>query len=289
MNEVEKFLNGTVFTSDSIQRVFIVGCGHSGTSLLYRTVGNLPTVLCQGRETGLFLTKKKNKEGFIRKTVAEWDEECISRGFKLWVEKTPKHVTQIATIRRLVPGAKFIFIYRNGRDVFRSLVARGYTPEKAVQRWVDDNLAMVKLAHSTDVFSIRFEDFIDAGEVLSIVEGICNFVRIRCSELHKVLALQGPWKALDPKGKAICTRYRNDTQKFYDLEESLLIHMGKPVGLRDTDLTGKQHGALRRWQLSQPWQDLSYTNAPNMSAEFYSIFNSSKEASKLMNYFQYLE
>lgn len=288
MNETEMFLNDTVLTSDSIQRVFIVGCGHSGTSLLYRTVGNLPTVLCQGYETGLFLTKKKDKEKTIRKTVLEWDKDCISRGFKLWVEKTPKHVTQIATIKKLVPGAKFIFIYRNGRDVFRSLLARGYTPEKAVQRWVDDNLAMVRVIHSTDVFSIRFEDFVDAGEVLSIVGGLCNFLSIKCSEFHKLLALQGPWKALDPKAKGICTKYRNDTQKSSDLEQSLLRHMGQPVGLRDTDLTGKQHATLRRWQLSQPWQDLSYSTAPNMSAEFWSVFNSSKPASKLMNYFQYL-
>lgn len=289
VEEVGKFPNETSFTSDSIERVFIVGCGHSGTTLLYRTIGNLPTVLCRGYETELFLTGLKPKtDETIKNTVLTWDKECLSRGFKLWVEKTPKHITKIATIKSLVPGAKFVFIYRNGRDVFRSLVARGYTAEAAVQRWVDDNLAMIRTIPSTNVFSIRFEDFTDAGKVLSVVGGICQFLGIRCSELQKVLALQAPWKALDSTWKGLCTQYWDDTQKFDDLEESLLVHMGKPVGLRDTDLTGKQHHALRRWQLSQPWQDLSHSTGPNMSAKLWGVFNSSKAATRLMNYFQYL-
>lgn len=71
-----------------INRIFVVGCGHSGTSLLLRTIGNLPGVRCFSIETGLFLHNRPEKE--IVETLAVWDKETSEAEFPAWVEKTPK-------------------------------------------------------------------------------------------------------------------------------------------------------------------------------------------------------
>lgn len=268
-----------------ITRAFIVGCGHSGTTLLYRTVGNLPGMLCRGTETGVFINPLYKP--IIKIVLTKWDVEAYQGGYQAWVEKTPKHINKIRQIETVASNAKFIFIYRDGRDVVRSLIERGYTLEKAVDRWVQDNQAMTKLLPAANVLSIRFEDFTNANTVLGTLEQLCHFLHLHCSELHKLLALQGPGDTIYQAPKGVCTMYPNDTAKFNDLEESLLFTLGKPSSLRETNLTGMQHGKLRRWQVSQPWQDLQLDSEAGLDKVEADYFWARKDARELMGYFGY--
>lgn len=86
-----KFSNGhneSLNSPDQVQRVFVVGCGHSGTSLLLRTIGNFRNVRCLEKETSLFIRSFTNH--WIRKSLRKWDEEAVQGQYSIWVEKTPR-------------------------------------------------------------------------------------------------------------------------------------------------------------------------------------------------------
>jgi len=72
-----------------IRRFFVVGCGHSGTSLLLRTIGNMPLVRCIQRETAIF-HKKNVGDAKIETVLAYWDRIARRGNFSAWVEKTPR-------------------------------------------------------------------------------------------------------------------------------------------------------------------------------------------------------
>jgi hypothetical protein len=79
----------TSINNNSIRRIFVVGCGHSGTSLLFRSIGNMRGVRCLKKETALFI---KNTEGDerLRNVMADWDDMAQKGNFQAWVEKTPR-------------------------------------------------------------------------------------------------------------------------------------------------------------------------------------------------------
>jgi hypothetical protein len=76
-------------SNNNIRRIFVVGCGHSGTSLLFRSIGNMRGVRCLKKETALFI---KNTEGDerLRNVMADWDGMAQKGNFLAWVEKTPR-------------------------------------------------------------------------------------------------------------------------------------------------------------------------------------------------------
>jgi len=76
-------------SGNNIRRIFVVGCGHSGTSLLFRSIGNMRGVRCLKKETALFI---KNTEGDerLRNVMADWDGMAQKGNFLAWVEKTPR-------------------------------------------------------------------------------------------------------------------------------------------------------------------------------------------------------
>ena len=115
--------------------MFVVGCGHSGTSLLKRTVANLPGLLCIPKESNLFMKKELSAEA-VQQQVEAWDAAAAAGGFSGFVEKSPKHVQRLGAIFELDPDARAIFIVRDGRDVAASMGQRqGYTFEAGLDRW----------------------------------------------------------------------------------------------------------------------------------------------------------
>ena len=72
--------------SEKIHRVFVVGCGHSGTSLLLRTLANMRGVYCIPRETNIF---NKPRISTIR-AIQTWDQQAKGGNFTHWAEKTPR-------------------------------------------------------------------------------------------------------------------------------------------------------------------------------------------------------
>lgn len=141
------------------QRVFLVGCPRSGTTLLqallaghpsistfpeshffqaWRPRGHLDRVLDRAPPT----SRDALTEYFASFDVAPWtrfgrrlrwrpsvvagfihalDTIAQRQGSTVWVEKTPSHLEHIEEITRWVRGARFVHIVRSGVDVVASL------------------------------------------------------------------------------------------------------------------------------------------------------------------------
>jgi hypothetical protein len=107
------------------QFVFIVGCPHSGTTILHRLFSLHRSVLGVPGESGLFLSKPT--EAKISGTLSHWRSLANEEQKTHVVEKTPWHGLKINIIAEAVADAKFVFILRNPVDTYGSLKHRGAT------------------------------------------------------------------------------------------------------------------------------------------------------------------
>lgn len=147
--------------------IFIVGCGHSGTTLLLRIVGSHPNIHPLLDESAVFI---KERTYLLR----DFDMEAYAAGKKRWLEKTPLHIQYIDSIFKYRPHAQVLIIVRDGRDVAASIKARRGTVESAIRRWVRDNEAGEKWDQDPRVMRCRYEDLITDFDVQ--VRSITNFL-----------------------------------------------------------------------------------------------------------------
>ena len=144
--------------------LFIVGCGHSGTSLLLAVLGSHSRICAIPQESCIaydYPTRSPGVNPDARLLLKYFDLLAIAEHKMRWVEKTPKQIYSISLLRQLVPGCKFIIILRDGRDVACSLATRYGSLEDAIKRWVEDNEAGEVYAKDADVHVLKYEDMID--------------------------------------------------------------------------------------------------------------------------------
>ena len=141
------------------ERLFIVGCVRSGTTLLQSLLAAHPQITSfpethffpyvtgsklqklfriaspEGKVTIYKFLKDINEENFenlipknsflvkdfINSFVKILDNITIKRGKIIWLEKTPRHLYYIDIIEKYIRKVKFIHIVRNGEDVVASL------------------------------------------------------------------------------------------------------------------------------------------------------------------------
>ncbi len=142
------------------ERIFLVGCARSGTTLLQSILATHTKIISfpeshffvnlapMTRWQRLFkLAPQRAKKRFdeflkdidykntsatlniiipftyqyVRAFVRVLDDLAEQNGKEIWIEKTPMHLHYIKTIEKLIPGSKFIHIVRNGEDVVASL------------------------------------------------------------------------------------------------------------------------------------------------------------------------
>ena len=147
--------------------IFIVGCGHSGTTLLLRILGAHPNIHPILDESAAF---SKNRTYLLR----DFDMETLKAGKKRWVEKTPLHIHHIENIFKKRPEARVLVIVRDGRDVATSIKDRKGDVLVGIKRWVRDNSAAEKFQNDPRVTFIKYEDLIENFD--SEVGGILGFI-----------------------------------------------------------------------------------------------------------------
>jgi hypothetical protein len=204
------------YERDLQQIAFICGCGHSGTTLVATILSRHPEVYLPLYESEAFLLSEETAV----ERLDRLRERTLESGKRILIEKTPRHVRKMAVIRRMVPGARFILLVRDGRDVTASIANRyGGDFRGGLKRWIDDNTLVLEERAKPDVLLIRYEDVIAAPQ--RQIRRLCAFLGLNYS---KQLLMH------DPRPKF-----------WYGKSE-----------LRRTNGVGPAHEDLRNWQVNQP-------------------------------------
>ena len=247
--------------------VFVVGCGHSGTTYMTRVLGAHPRYHIIPRETSWFRSMYNGTavrgrpatprtlhqpppqnayDDFRGEAVA-----CAYAGKSVLVEKTPTHVLHIPAMLARFPEARIVMMVRDGRDVTASLVHRwgreATSPCIDAYRYVTDNRRVLEQNADPRTLLVRYEDLIrDPGRTVCVpprCAAACAGAHAPRSdrifrhtegqdappEVHRVFASRGDvrWGKVAPVD-------------------------AKPEA--DADVEGKNK-QLRNWQMNQPLFD----------------------------------
>lgn len=148
-----------------LKGIFIVGCGHSGTTYLVNLIGKHPDYHMLNVETGWFAYKEEKMEKSIAKHAAVCGR---ARKLKL-VEKTAEHIMHMEKLFYTFPDAQVIYITRDGRDVSfsnadRYLKIGKVDPAEITSRWTRANKNGIKLLDNPQVHWVKYEDLIETPE-----------------------------------------------------------------------------------------------------------------------------
>jgi len=153
--------------------IFIVGCGHSGTTLMVRVIGAHPAVMPLLKETYTFFDHKFFK-------LRGYDLDCYRQGKRAWLEKTPAHIQRLGELFEQRPHARVILMLRDGRDVAVSLKERLAAFGPGVGRWVADNLAGLPWHNDPRVHVVRYEDLV--ADNRATLTRVCGFLGLAFHE-----------------------------------------------------------------------------------------------------------
>lgn len=138
--------------------IFVVGCPHSGTSLMQAIVGSHSDIHCIKRETRLFMSGSIDE---CDRKMINFYKRAQNNRKSSWIEKTPEHIHRLDMMLKNYKTAKIVIMIRDGRDVVASLYARiDYGLKEAVDRWIKDNTIALNFADHPQVLLIKYEDLI---------------------------------------------------------------------------------------------------------------------------------
>lgn len=187
--------------------IFIVGCSHSGTTLLTTIFGRNSEVLAIGDETYVF----GQEHAYIKSALKQWDVLCRQLKKKVFLEKTPKHIYEIKKILKYVPDAKIIVTIRNPIDNIASLVKRNNDFKFSYKKFIADNKNIVRFKNDDRVILCNYEDLVTNPE--KTVKDLCTQVNITFEEnmLHSSSSVFEHWKESEQGNKIL--RQKQVTKK----------------------------------------------------------------------------
>ena len=196
--------------------IYIVSCGHSGSSLLLNILGSHSRIYAVPGE--VFLAGNRLVWALLRR----FNMATLANGKKRWVEKTPKHIRCIEFLKEVTPHAKFIIIIRDGRDVALSIKKRFGSIDIGARRWVNDNLLGEAYWEDESVKVIRYEDLVEDPRL--ILEELLVFLN----------------EPFEPE----CLDFHDKPKSYYSDKVEC-----------PPDATQKNHKQYRNWQINQPLFD----------------------------------
>jgi len=165
------------YSYDGTGAIFIVGCGHSGTTHIINVLslhpeikafGNLPNKEYSVTPHSFGSSKLRFASGilsFQRQDDMNFYKLTKQSGKTHWIVKSPSNVCRLGYIFDRLPNARVIATVRDGRDVFLSLrerLANTYNinnvDKLALNRWIDDNNQVMKWKDDPRVLLVRMED-----------------------------------------------------------------------------------------------------------------------------------
>lgn len=172
--------------------IFVVGAPRSGTSMMQWSLRQHPD-LWGGQESDFFVPLIEGARaaygfGTVRGDLhwlsgqhVSWEEFVgrvgdgmnalyVSRsGGKRWVEQSPIYTLHLDTMVQMFPGARFIYMLRDGRSVVHSLrnFVHPMSHDEAIATWIAYTEAALAFADSADgsaMLTVRYEDVVSDTE-----------------------------------------------------------------------------------------------------------------------------
>jgi protein O-GlcNAc transferase len=141
-----------------MKKIFVCGCGHSGTTLIQAILLQHPKCVGIRDESDIFLHDSLSVAVQFLQNV---DTLYENSEFEFYIEKTPRHVRKIPIIFNNVLNSQVVVCYRNPLDVVSSLTLRGIDLDAAIHRYNFDNLCWLDLLREFPIVSIRYEDLVE--------------------------------------------------------------------------------------------------------------------------------
>jgi hypothetical protein len=239
--------------------IFIIGCGHSGTTILNKIIGNHKNIYGLDYETSIF--EKLDDNGVLNK-LSIYDNNRKSVKKKWICEKTPRHTYHLARIYKLANKPKIIIVVRDGRDVIASLFKRYMDFDKSINRWINDNFEWINyflvknnadLINNENFHLVKYENFVSNPEIE--IKKVCDFIK----------------------------EEYDDNMLNYKKEQILL-----PKNILKTRIDGKEHNLLRLYQINQDIYDGSGRYQKDLTEIQLNKIYSNENFIYLMKLFDYL-
>ena len=228
--------------------IFIMGCGHSGTTILSKIISNHKNVYGIDHETGVFTKQKATDEEIINKL-----KDLDKRLEKKWMcEKTPSHVYSIDRIFKLIKNPKIIIIVRDGRDVVSSLNKRYNNFKMSIARWINDNSEWINSQYKDNFHVLKYEDLIKDPKFE--LNKICDYLE----------------------------EEYDDNMLNYEKQKIEL-----PKNIFDNQINEENHKILRSYQINQEIYDGTKRYLKDLDMQQINFLYSNKKFMDLMNLFDY--
>lgn len=230
--------------------IFVVGCGHSGTSVLLRLLGAHSKIFGVPYESRVF-THPGIKQ---RLTTMIWNRDTVARNKHRWVEKTPIHVRMIDRIFARYPDARVLFMVRDGRDVAVSMRKRFGEFDQGLSRWVEDNREGLAWVGDPRVLLLRYEDLVKHYD--DTMPRVCEFIG---------------------------EDFEEGLNAFHETPAYIFAQTVRNPGSG----SGRDHKEYRNWQLNQKLFDGSGKWLKEMTEDEKRCFKADPEAMRLLEEFGY--
>jgi len=157
--------------------VFIVGCGHSGTTLMLRILHGHDELFGIDYESSVI-----GQDYINYPLLVSWTKARRKSGKSAWIEKTPDQIRYLDKIFSTFPKARIIVMVRDGRDVALSLKNRGGNIESHMKRWVQDNNYWLKYEKDARVIPVKLEKLTENSK--KVLKDVCQKIGVEyCDNL----------------------------------------------------------------------------------------------------------
>lgn len=202
--------------------IFVCGCGHTGTTIITRVLGEHSSIYTPPYESNALLAYNSLERSW--EILGHLEASAIASGCSVVLEKTVRHIWHVDYIRRVVPDCKFVLVTRDGRDVIGSLYNRYRDLAAAITRYRDDSMLTIRQLSCADTVLIKYGEFISDPK----------------KEITRLLAFMG----YDWEDSMLGYHTKEPTKWF-----------GTKRHEKGSGLEGDEHNLLRSWQINQPLFD----------------------------------